>query len=273
MSYITKSYLITQFTNFATRIATVFAKKTELPTKTSDLNNDSNYVSDASYVHTDNNYTTIDKTKVDNAVLTSAQTLTDAQKSQARSNIGAGTSSFSGSYDDLINKPTIPTVNNGTLTIQKNGEDVQTFTANQSTNVIANITVPTSTNDLTNNSGFITKAVNDLTNYYNKSNTYSKTEIDGLISSAKSGRFVVVDSLPTTNIKTDVIYLVPSSKSTVSNVKDEYINLDGTTSGWELIGSTAVDLSGYLKTTDAESIYGKIADTESSNIDFSTYFG
>ena len=53
MSYITKSYLTTQFTNFATRIATVFAKKTELPTKTSDLNNDSNYVSDASYVHTD----------------------------------------------------------------------------------------------------------------------------------------------------------------------------------------------------------------------------
>ena len=273
MSYITKSYLTTQFTNFATRIATVFAKKTELPTKTSDLNNDSNYVSDASYIHTDNNYTTADKAKVDNAVLTSAQTLTDTQKSQARSNIGAGTSSFSGSYNDLKNKPTIPTVNNGTLTIQKNGANVQTFTANQSTNVTANITVPTSTNDLTNNSGFITKAVSDLTNYYNKSNTYSKTEIDGLISSAKSGRFIVVDSLPTTNIKTDVIYLVPSSKSTVKNVKDEYINLDGTTSGWELIGSTAVDLSGYLKKTDAESTYVKITDTESSNIDFSTYFG
>ena len=251
----------------------MFAKKTELPTKTSDLTNDSNYVSDASYIHTDNNYTTADKTKVDNAVLTSAQTLTDTQKSQARSNIGAGTSSFSGSYNDLIDKPTIPTVNNGTLTIQKNGEDVQTFTANQSSNVTANITVPTTTSELTNNSGFITKAVSDLTNYYNKSNTYSKTEIDGLISSAKSGRFVVVDSLPTTDIKTDVIYLVPSATSQTSNVKDEYINLDGTTSGWELIGSTAVDLSGYLKTTDAESTYVKITDTESSNIDFSTYFG
>ena len=273
MSYITKSYLTTQFTNFATRIATVFAKKTELPTKTSELTNDSNYVSDASYVHTDNNYTSADKTKVNNAVLTSVQTLTDTQKAQARTNIGAGTSSFSGSYNDLIDKPTIPTVNNGTLTIQKNGEDVQTFTANQSSNVTANITVPTTTSELTNNSGFITKAVSDLTNYYNKSNTYSKTEIDGLISSAKSGRFVVADSLPTTDIKTDVIYLVPSATSQTSNVKDEYINLDGTTSGWELIGSTAVDLSGYLKTTDAESTYVKIADTESSNIDFSTYFG
>lgn len=35
--------------------------------------------------------------------------------------------------------PTIPTVNNATLTIQKNGSNVQTFTANQSTDVTANI--------------------------------------------------------------------------------------------------------------------------------------
>lgn len=37
------------------------------------------------------------------------QTLTDEQKTQARKNIGAGTSSFSGSYNDLTSKPTIPT--------------------------------------------------------------------------------------------------------------------------------------------------------------------
>lgn len=41
-------------------------------------------------------------------VLYSSQTLTDAQKTQARENIGAGTSNFSGSYNDLMNKPTIP---------------------------------------------------------------------------------------------------------------------------------------------------------------------
>ena len=63
---------------------------------------------------------------------------------------------FSGSYTDLSNKPTIPTVNNGTLTIQKNGTDVTTFTANASSNVTANITVPTKVSDLTNDSGFIT---------------------------------------------------------------------------------------------------------------------
>ena len=42
----------------------------------------------------------------------------------------------------------IPTVNNGTLTIQKNGTDVATFTANQSSPVTADITVPTSIDGL-----------------------------------------------------------------------------------------------------------------------------
>lgn len=49
-----------------------------------------------------------------------------------------------------------PTVNNGTLTIQKNGTTVQTFTANQSGNATANITVPTKVSELTNDSGFTT---------------------------------------------------------------------------------------------------------------------
>lgn len=52
--------------------------------------------------------------------------------------------------------PTMPNVGNGTLTIQKNGTNVQTFTANQSGNSTANITVPTKTSELTNDSGFKT---------------------------------------------------------------------------------------------------------------------
>ena len=48
------------------------------------------------------------------------------------------------------------TVNNATLTIQKNGTTIKTFTANASSNVTCNITVPTKTSELTNNSGFLT---------------------------------------------------------------------------------------------------------------------
>jgi hypothetical protein len=47
---------------------------------------------------------------------------------------------FSGSYTDLTNQPTIPAAaKNGQLTIQQNGTNVQTFTADQSTNATANI--------------------------------------------------------------------------------------------------------------------------------------
>lgn len=49
----------------------------------------------------------------------------------------------------------VPTVNNATLTIQKNGTTVKTFTANASSDVTANITVPTKTSDLTNDSGYV----------------------------------------------------------------------------------------------------------------------
>lgn len=49
-----------------------------------------------------------------NYVKYTAQTLTNAQKSQARSNIGAGTSNFSGNYNDLTNKPT-PAIKSASL--------------------------------------------------------------------------------------------------------------------------------------------------------------
>lgn len=51
---------------------------------------------------------------------------------------------------------TQPTVNNGTLTIQRNGTNIATFSANQSTAATANITVPTKVSELSNDSGFTT---------------------------------------------------------------------------------------------------------------------
>lgn len=69
--------------------------------------------------------------------------------------LGFSAVATSGSYNDLTNKPTI---NNGTLTIQKNGTNVQTFSANQSGNATANITVPTKTSEITNDSGYISSS-------------------------------------------------------------------------------------------------------------------
>lgn len=89
-----------------------------------------------------------------------------------------------GDYGDLLNAPTIPTVNNATLTIQKNGTDVATFTANASSNVTANLVIPTDTSDLTNGAGFLTQH-NPIDNELSATsenalqNKVVKSELDG----------------------------------------------------------------------------------------------
>jgi hypothetical protein len=67
-------------------------------------------------------------------------------------------------------------------------------------------TIPTKVSDLQNDSGFITNAVNNLANYYLKSETYTKAEVENLISNF--GGFKKVSALPTTDIKTNIIYLL-----------------------------------------------------------------
>lgn len=86
----------------------------EIPTKTSDITNDSNFVSDANYVHTDNNYTATEKNKLSGIA--------------------------SGAQANIIESIKV----NGTaLTVTSKAVDVS---------------VPTATSDLTNDSGFITSA-------------------------------------------------------------------------------------------------------------------
>lgn len=76
--------------------------------------------------------------------------------SQTNGVVSATFGNISITKSQISDFPTIPTVNNATLTIQKNGSTVNTFTANASSNVTANITVPTKVSDLTNDSGFLT---------------------------------------------------------------------------------------------------------------------
>lgn len=72
--------------------------------------------------------------------LTGAQVKDLASKINAKADSSSlATVATSGSYNDLIDKPTIPTVNDGTLTIQHNGTTKGTFTANQSSASTVNI--------------------------------------------------------------------------------------------------------------------------------------
>lgn len=103
--------------------------------------------------------------------------------------------------------------------------------------------IPTKVSQLTNDSAFITKAVSDLTNYYTKSNTYTKTEIDGKVSAIPKFAIAVVSSLPTTDISTTTIYLVTTGEES-QNLYTEYIYVDNK---WEKLGTQTVDLSGYVQ--------------------------
>lgn len=90
--------------------------------------------------------------------------------------------------------------------------------------------------------GFITNTVDNLVNYYTKSETYNKEEITNLIGQISSISFEVVDQLPASG-ESNKIYLVPKTSGSVT--QDGYNEYIWFNNGWERIGSTDIDLSQY----------------------------
>lgn len=85
---------------------------------------------------------------------------------QTDGKISATFSNISITKSQISDFPTIPTVNNATLTIQKNGTNVQTFTANQSTNATANIITDDWVKTASVSSGSVTfSGIDDTGNY------------------------------------------------------------------------------------------------------------
>lgn len=85
-----------------------------------------------------------------------------------------------------------------------------------------------------------------LSQLENDTDFKTESEIQQMIEKASSLKKEVVTSLPTTG-KDDVIYLVKDSKGKDNNNYLEYLCLNGK---YELIGSTQVDLSGYVTSSD-----------------------
>lgn len=106
--------------------------------------------------------------------------------------------------------------------------------------------IPNKTSDLQNDRGFVTKAVNDLENYYKKTEIYTQEEVNRLISLIPKFSIEVVTSLPIENISSTTIYLVLSGEES-SNLYTEYIYING---NWEILGTQTIDLSGYALKTD-----------------------
>ena len=157
------------------------------------------------------------------------QDYTEAEKAQARRNIGLSTVAHTGDYNDLVNrpqqisgqvqsdwaqtnenavdfirhKPSIPAVNDAVFTLQVNGTQLATFTANAATDVTANVAVPTKTSQITNDSGFITSA--DLPSVGNGTVTLQKngSTVDSFTVNQSSNKTINI-AVPEYTAGTDV---------------------------------------------------------------------
>lgn len=192
-----------------------------------------------------NDYTNEDKQKVGNALLKTYQTLTPEEQKQARNNLGA--QSENDNTLATVDKTVVGAINE----LNKNKAD--------------NNNVPTKLSQLENDAGFIKNTVSNLVNYYLKSDTYTKSEVNALIGKIIPFTIKKVSELPETG-EDNIIYLVPSAKAEEENLYDEYLWLDGK---WEPIGTTRIDLSNYYTIEQVnEKFVEKIAGKSLSTNDY-----
>lgn len=123
---------------------------------------------------------------------------------------------------------------------------------------------PTKLSELSNDVNFITNSVNNLTNYYTKTNTYTKTEVNDLINGITSMNVAVVQTLPTSGISATTIYLVPKSTIQTNNAYDEYLYVNNK---WEKIGDTTIDLSNYALKSEIPTVTNDLTDTLKAHYD------
>ena len=207
-------------------------------------NKPQNLVQDANYVHTDYNYDSTAKGIVDN-VTTALSNKVDKNGTDRLMTAAEGTKLSGIETNAQVNVLEGVQVNGTDLTITN--KKVNVNISGKADKVVG----ATSGNfAVLDSNGNLVDSQKSPSSYYLKNDTYSKTEVDNLISALKSGAFEVVSVLPTTDISTSTIYLLPKTVGTsTSNIYEEWICLDTTTTPatWELIGDTQIDLSNYVQ--------------------------
>ena len=279
-----------------------YATKEEIPNKTSSLTNDSNFVSDENYIHTDNNFTNEDKNKVNTALQSIPSEYVTETELENKGYITEYTetdptvptyvkeitqddilnwdnkSNFSGSYNDLTNKPNIPTKTSG-LTNDSNfvSDENYIHTDNNFTDVYKN-KVDSALQSIP--SEYVTEI--ELENYAQPKGDYAtNTQIDNL-NSIKADKTEIPTTLPASDVyewakqSTKPTYsasevgalsdttVIPTKTSELTNdnnfVSDEnYVHTDNNftnedkgkistnTSNITLLDSKILKLSNYIK--------------------------
>ena len=111
--------------------------------------------------------------------------------------------------------------------------------------------IPSKMSDLTNDSKYQTDAnvKSTIESYGYQTSSQVSTAISNALADVSGISYSIVSSLPSTG-EAGVIYL-KSNGGTNPNIYDEYIYVNGK---FEKIGTTDVDLSGYIKTSDLTAI-------------------
>lgn len=119
-------------------------------------------------------------------------------------------------------------------------EDLTDFiTASALTDYAKTSAIPTDNAELTNGANYITKAVSDLTNYYNIES------INSIVATLKKNSYQTITDKPTTG-EEGITYLVGSEAPYEMWVYE-------TTEGWIYLGKSTIDLDGYVTGQDLTS--------------------
>ena len=215
----------TGLTYFYNRLKTVFAGASDV----SDIDTRVESLEDAGV-----EANVIDTVKVNGTALTpdnqKAVDVTVPTTTSQLTNNGDGTSDFA--TEDYVD------TYGGKIDVIKVNGTSQTITGKE-----VDISVPTKVSDITNDSGFQTAA-----------------DVSGAIATALNGitgiSFSIVQTLPATG-EQGIIYLI-ANNGAAPNIYDEYIYVNN---AFEKIGTTEVDLSGYMRTTDMVAITTAEIDT------------
>lgn len=104
---------------------------------------------------------------------------------------------------------------------------------------------------------FITNTVQDLVYYYQKGEVYTKQEVDNLVSTIPIFDIKVVDALPTTDISETTLYLLRTT-SQGATIYVEYIYQDG---AWINLGQQSFNLDDYVRWDETAAITNSEIDT------------
>lgn len=230
------------------------ADKTEIPTKVSELENDKGYISEIPVASA----TQLGGIKVgDNLVITEDGVL---------SSIGGSTGTSD--YNALSNKPALNTDNSVALEVNAQEEISGTVSLHKVSktgnynDLLNKPNIPSKTSDLTNDSGYITNTVDNLTNYYKKAETYNQTEVDNLLGNKANTSDIPtktsqltndsgyitneVDNLTNYYTETEVNNLL-NSKADTSQIPTKVSELDNDTG---FITNSTNELTNYYKKTE-----------------------